>query len=137
MNAVPANGTPSSEVTERATRRRFTAEYKQKILAEYERLPSGERGALLRREGLYSSHIDAWRKLRDRGALSALAPRRRGPKPSASAADKKEVARLQRHVARLEQKLKRAETIIEIQKKVAAALKELDEESEGPGESES
>ena len=137
MNAVPANGTQRSEVTERATRRRFTAEYKQKILAEYERLPSGERGALLRREGLYSSHIDAWRKLRDRGALSALAPRRRGPKPSASAADKKEVARLQRHVARLEQKLKRAETIIEIQKKVAAALKELDEESEGPGESES
>lgn len=137
MNPVPTNGTPTSEVTERATRRRFTAEYKQRILAEYERLPNGERGALLRREGLYSSHIDAWRRLRERGALSALAPRKRGPKPGTSGADKKELARLERQVARLEKKLRRAEGIIEIQKKVAAALKELDDQDDLDAEIES
>lgn len=117
---------PAPEVTEKATRRRFTAEYKARILAEYERLPNGERGALLRREGLYSSHIDAWRKLRDGGGLGALEPRKRGRPPKQRNLLEPEVQRLRRENARLERKLKQAETIIEIQKKVAQALKDLE-----------
>lgn len=117
---------PAPEVTEKATRRRFTTEYKARILAEYERLPNGERGALLRREGLYSSHIDAWRKLRDGGGLGALEPRKRGRPPKQRNLLEPEVQRLRRENARLERKLKQAETIIEIQKKVAQALKDLE-----------
>jgi transposase-like protein len=136
MDPVPTNGTPSVEVPENATRRRFTAEYKQRIVDQYERLPHGERGALLRREGLYSSHIDAWRKLRDQGARSALS-RKRGRKPKPELAEAKENARLRRQVAQLERKLKRAHVIIEVQKKVAQALKELEDESAEQNESES
>jgi transposase-like protein len=136
MVPVPTNGTPSVEVPERATRRRFTAEYKQRIVDQYERLPNGERGALLRREGLYSSHIDAWRRLRDQGARSALS-QRRGRKPKPELAEAKENARLRRQVAQLERKLKRAHVIIEVQKKVAQALKELEDESAEQNESES
>ena len=136
MDPVPTNGTPSVEVPENAKRRRFTAEYKQRIVEEYERLPNGERGALLRREGLYSSHIDAWRKLRDRGARLALS-QKRGRKPNPGSAEAKENARLRRQVVQLERKLKRAHVIIEVQKKVAQALKELEDESAEQNESES
>lgn len=128
-----ANGTPGSEVTERAQRRRFTAEYKRSIVERYDALGRGEQGALLRREGLYSSHIDAWRKLREAGVLTGLATKRRGPKAKTPPADDREKAELKRKVARLERKLKQAETIIEIQKKVAQALKELDETPEDEG----
>jgi transposase-like protein len=117
---------PAPEVTEKATRRRFTAEYKARILAEYERLPNGERGALLRREGLYSSHIDTWRKLRDGGGLGALEPKKRGRRAKQRNVLEPEVQRLRRENARLQRKLKQAETIIEIQKKVAQALNELE-----------
>ncbi len=136
MDPVPTNGTPSVEVPEKATRRRFTAEYKQRIVEQYERLPNGERGALLRREGLYSSHIDAWKKVRDDGARAALS-QKRGRKPNPAVAEAKEVARLRRENAQLEKKLKRALVIIEVQKKVAQALKELEDESAEQKESES
>ena len=81
---------PDPEVPERARRRTFTAEYKLEILAAYDAAPDGEKGALLRREGLYSSHIVAWRRARDAGALAGLAVprgrRRRERKPSRSPA---------------------------------------------------
>jgi len=130
MNPSPTNGTPIVEVTEKATRRRFTAEYKLRILGQYDRLPNGERGAFLRREGLYSSHIDAWRRLLKRGGLSALVPQPRGPKPNPSLAEAREIARLERENARLERRLKQAEAIIGVQKKVLTMFKEIDEANE-------
>jgi transposase len=136
--STPTNGIPNPEVSEKATRRRFTADFKQAILEEYERLPNGERGALLRREGLYSSHIDGWRKLRNDGGLGALAAKKRGRPPKERNPLTKENAELRRRLARAERKLQRAEAIIEIQKKVATALKELEaEESSDEGESKS
>ena len=128
---VSANGSVSSEVTEKAQRRRFPGEYKDRIVAQYEALSRGERGALLRREGLYSSHIDAWRKQREAGVLSGLATKRRGPKAKETTAVDRENAELRRQVARLERKLKQAETIIEIQKKVARALDDLETAQDG------
>ena len=82
--------------------------------------PKGELGALLRREGLYSSHLTTWRRQRERGELDALQPRRRGPTPTDPAT--RELARLRRENERLAQQLATAETIIAIQKKVAGLL---------------
>ena len=111
---------PDPEVVPKAERRRFTAEYKLRILAEADACKErGEIGALLRREGLYHSHLDKWRQQRHRGALQALAPHKRGPKPDPQAAEN---ARLRRENERLQQRLQRAETIIEVQKKLAALL---------------
>src|SRR3972149_11284266 len=77
-----SNGSPSPEVPEKARRRRFEAAYKLRILAEADRCAAaGQLGELLRREGLYSSHLTSWRKQRDAGALEALAPKQRGRKP--------------------------------------------------------
>src|SRR5260221_1437257 len=105
--AAPA-GAGSEEVVARPTRRRFTAEYKLRILQEADRCVPGELGALLRREGLYSSHLTHWRQQRETGALVGLAAKRRGPKvdPQAEA-----LARLQREHAKLQAKLARAELI--------------------------
>lgn len=128
---VSANGSRSSEVTAKAQRRRFGGEYKGRIVEQYDALDRGERGALLRREGLYSSHIDAWRKQREAGVLSGLATKKRGPKAKEGTAVDRENAELRRKVARLERKLKQAETIIEIQKKVARALDDLETMQDG------
>jgi transposase-like protein len=128
---VSSNGSASSEVTEKAQRRRFGGEYKGRIVEQYDALDRGERGALLRREGLYSSHIDAWRKQREAGVLSGLATKRRGPKAKESTAVGRENGQLRRQVARLERKLKQAQTIIEIQKKVARALDDLETAQDG------
>ena len=112
---------PDPEVAERARRRRFTAPYKLRILEEADACcRPGQLGALLRREGLYSSHLVDWRKQRNAGALAALAPRRRGRPPTAPAVT--ELARLRRENERLARDLATAETIIEIQKKVSTLL---------------
>jgi transposase-like protein len=110
-------------VVERPTRRRFTAEYKQRILREADQaLASGEEvGALLRREGLYSSHLTSWRRQRERGELAGLTPKKRGRKSSRNPLSS-EVERLQRQNARLEQELEKARIVISVQKKVAALL---------------
>jgi transposase-like protein len=112
-------------VVERAQRRQFTAEYKQRILREADQaLASGEPGALgalLRREGLYSSHLTSWRGARDRGELAGLEPKKRGRKASRNPLAS-EVARLERQVARLEGDLEKARIVISVQKKVAALL---------------
>ena len=118
--ATPARvpGEAASEVLARAERRRFSADYKRRILAEADQcLQSGQIGALLRREGLYSSHLTCWRQQRERGALGTL---KRG-KPAADPAVK-EVARLQRENSRLQFRLTQAETIIAVQKKLCTLL---------------
>ena len=108
---------PDSEVPAKATRRRFTVEYKLAILREAERCQEpGAIGGLLRREGLYSSHLVVWRRERERGALQGLASRRRGRKTRPESMLEKRVAELERENQRLRKKLEQAETIIEVQK---------------------
>lgn len=112
---------PDPEVVERARRRQFSAAYKLQILEEADgyHVP-GQLGALLRREGLYSSHLRDWRRQRTLGTLSALAPRRRG-RP-ATPAHEVELSRLRHENDRLTRQLAAAHAIVEIQKKVSALL---------------
>jgi len=120
--AAPA-GVPDPELVERPSRRRFSAEYKLRILREADACSRpGEIGALLRREGLYTSHLTAWRKQRDAGALEAL-DRKRGRKP----ADRRdaEIEALRRRVERAEAELAQARKVIEVQGNVSALLGEL------------
>jgi len=113
---------PDSEVFARPVRRRFTAEYKRSILDQADGAPdSGAVGALLRREGLYSSHLGNWRRQRKQGEFDALTPHKRGPKVVVSPLLKQNREQ-QAVIARLTKKLKNAELIIEVQKKVAALL---------------
>ena len=114
-----AEGT-KTEVVAKAKRRQHPAEYKLRILREIDECKgSGEVGALLRREGLYSSLVSKWREQREQGSLTGLSGHRRGPKVDPNAV---ELARLQRENQRLQEKLERAELIIEVQKKVARLL---------------
>jgi transposase len=114
---------PSSEVLEKPVRRRFAVEYKAKILAEADACTEpGMLGELLRREGLYSSHLTTWRRQRDEGALAGLTPKRRGRKAKAKNPLAEEVARLQRENGRLKEQLRQAELIIDVQKKVSEML---------------
>lgn len=113
-------GVPDPEVTERAKRRRFTAEYKLRILREADACKrDGDIGALLRREGLYSSHLTTWRRQRDEITKAGLKARKRGPK--AKAVDPR-VKQLERENARLKRRLEEAETVIEFQKKLSKLL---------------
>jgi transposase-like protein len=119
-NGQPARNLPDPEVVVKAQRRRFTAEYKQRILQEADACThSGEVGALLRREGLYSSHLSTWRRQRQQGELQGLTPAKRGRKADPLAAEN---ARLQRETERLKAQLARAELIIDVQKKVSELL---------------
>ena len=110
------------EVVAQAKRRQFTAEYKQRILAEVDRTKgSGGIGALLRREGLYSSLVTTWRREKEAGALQALTPQKRGPKSRRDpVADENQ--QLRRDCQRLTEELRKADIVIDIQKKVAALL---------------
>ena len=119
---------PNPEVPERAKRRRFTAEYKLRIVQEADRCSTGEVGALLRREGLYSSHLTTWRRQRDGGALSAFG-KKRGRKARRSP-EQEEIERLQREHGRLRHRLEQTEAIIAAQKKVAALEQALEEGTE-------
>jgi transposase len=113
---------PDPEVPARAQRRRYSAAYKQRILAEYESLDRAGKGALLRREGLYTSLISAWREQREQGALEALG--KPAGRPSADARDR-ELARLRRENERLAAQLDKARTVIEVQGKLSALLDQL------------
>lgn len=114
---------PDNEVLEKPTRRRFSAEYKLRILEEAERCQQpGDLGALLRREGLYSSLLSTWRKQREQGALEGLAPRKRGRKPLRPDPLVEEYQRLQRENRQLLARLQKAETIIDFQKKLSQLL---------------
>jgi transposase-like protein len=118
------SGRPSdSEVPEKPVRRRFDAAYKQRIVEEADGLSQpGELGQLLRREGLYSSQLSTWRRQRDEGVLAGLTSKQRGRKAKRKDAAALENERLRRENERLTQRLKQAETIIEVQKKVSEML---------------
>ena len=119
---------PDPEVPARPKARTFTAEYKLRILAEADAATEpGQIGAMLRREGLYSSLLDRWRKQRARGSLAALQPQPRGRTATRDARDD-EIARLKRENARLQAHLQKAETIIAVQKKVSQLLGLMDDQ---------
>jgi transposase len=123
---------PDPEVEIKAGRRRFTARYKLSIVEQADRCQhSGEVGALLRREGLYSSHLSSWRRQHREGLLQGLSPQQRGPKPNAAAAEQREIVRLQKQVSKLEHELEKAHTIIDVQKKLSVLLSTIpkDEDS--------
>lgn len=114
---------PDPEVPEKKPRRKFTAKYKLKLLAEADTCTEpGQMGALLRREGLYSSNLTTWRRQRDQGILTGLTPKKRGRKnrPKNPLAD--QVAHLEKENHKLRLKLKQAEIIIDVQKKVSRML---------------
>lgn len=121
---LPSTSQLDPEVQPAARRPHWSAAKKLAILQEYEAYPRGapERGALLRREGIYTSHISKWRQQRRGGALAALAPQPRGPKPEPVNPLADQLARLQQENARLQVRLATAEAVIEIQKKVAQLL---------------
>jgi transposase-like protein len=114
---------PDPEVVEKPYRRRFTAEYKLLILQQADSCKEpGELGALLRREGLYSSNLTVWRRQRDEGMLAALKPKRRGRKPVEPTPEALENERLRKENERLSKRLQQAELIIEVQKKISQVL---------------
>ena len=115
---------PDPEVPERARRRTFTARYKQEVLAAYEAAPDGEKGAILRREGLYSSLITEWRRARDAGALAGL--KQSQGRPAVDPRDA-EIARLRKEKAKLEQELAKARFVAEVQAKLQALLETISE----------
>jgi transposase len=122
MESLPIHP-PDPEVPEKAVRRHFTAEYKLNILRQSEDCrEKGEIGALLRREGLYSSHLTTWRRQKDAGILSGLKPKPRGRKASPSHPLQAEVQQLRKENHRLQRRLKKAELIIDIQKKISQML---------------
>ncbi len=114
---------PDPEVVAKPTRRQFSAQYRLRILEEADRCSElGEVGRLLRREGLYSSHLTAWRKARRNGSLQGLASKKRGAKSKARNPLSPKVRELEAKVARLEKELHTAHTILEVQGKVAGLL---------------
>lgn len=135
--ATPEGVAPDPELVERASRRRFSAAYKLSIVREADGCSKpGEIGALMRREGLYSSHLGKWREQRDQGALGALEPKPRGPR--APSQDAVENARLRRDLDRAEADLATARRVIEVQGNVSALLGQLLEPrgATGPGSTE-
>jgi transposase-like protein len=114
---------PDPEVPEKAVRRRFTVAYKLRILKEAQACKgTSQCGALLRREGLYSSHLTTWRRQVEKGTLEALSPRKRGPKAAFPNPLKKRVETLEKETQRLRHQLKQAEIIIEVQKTISEIL---------------
>jgi transposase len=123
---------PDPEIPAKARRRQFSARYKAEVLAAYDKLARNERGAFLRREGLYTSNIAEWRHQRDRGALAALA--KPSGRPAAEPRDR-EVVALRKENQRLSKELDTAHKVIEIQGKLSALLEQLATDSaEGTGE---
>jgi transposase len=120
---MESTGRAAPEVNEKAVRRQFTAEYRMRILAEADGCTDkGQVGELLRREGLYSSHLSNWRRLRKKGSLASLKPKRRGRKRKQKDETAEELARLRRENQCLTERLRQAETIIDVQKKVCEML---------------
>lgn len=120
---IERTSVPDPEVVPKACRRRFTSEFKLRILREADACTkSGQVGALLRREGLYSSHISEWNRLRDKGFLAVTGETHRGRKANPVDPSAKRLAELEREIQRLSEKLRKAEIIIDFQKKVQALL---------------
>lgn len=134
MSLKDEQSKPPTEVSSKPRRRVFSAEYKLRILQEADSCTEvGQVGALLRREGLYSSHLTDWRRERERAALAALAPKPRGPKPAPRDPAAERIAELEKQLARATARADHAEALVELQKKVAALLgKPLPEPGEKP-----
>jgi transposase len=130
----PAPEGQETEVSAKAKRRRFSAAEKLRILKEADACTKpGEQGALLRREGLYSSHLTEWRRAREHGELDALSPKKRGRKAKEVHPLEKKVVELQRSLEKAELRAKRAEALVELQKKVSELLGiQLPQEGEKP-----
>lgn len=123
VGSAAAAAPPDPEVEAKPRRRTFTAAYRLRILEEADGCQSpGEIGRLLRREGLYSSHLSSWRKARREGSLVALSPKKRGAKPKARNPLEPKVRQLETKVKRLEAELEKAHTILDVQEKVAGLL---------------
>ena len=124
---------PDPEVPEKARRRSFTAQYKLDVVAEYDAAAAGGKGAVLRREGLYSSHVTGWRRARDAGALAG--PARPRGRPAADPRDA-QIARLHKEKAKLEQELAKARFAADVQAELQALLETISgSEDTGPGSS--
>ena len=122
---------PDPEVSEKKARRKFTAQYKLQILEEADACTEpGQLGAFLRRKGLYSSYLSTWRRQREEGLLDALSPKKRGRKEKEKNPLTQKVAKLERENERLKGKLKKAEIIIDVQKKISQILGISQEETE-------
>ena len=113
---------PDPEVPEKAHRRRFSAQYKLRVLKKADACEAGEVGALLRREGLYWSNLHTWREQREKGTLNGLTPKKRGPKKPPSNPLMPEMKKLERENRQLKRKLQRAEIMLDIQKKASELL---------------
>lgn len=123
--------TPDPQVKSKTIRRAFTTAYKLSILGQADQCQGqGEVGALLRREGLYSSHLSTWRRLRREGTLQALKNNKRGPKATLDLAVRRELEQLRRRNARLEHELEKARTIIDVQKKLSSILATMPDDKE-------
>src|SRR5690242_20013850 len=123
MESVMSLPARRPEVSAKATRRRFSAEYKSRILREAAACTKpGEIGALLRREGLYSSHLVNWRQQAERGQLTALEPKKRGPQGKIVDPRDKKIIEQEREIAKLRKRAERAEALVEVQKKVSQLL---------------
>jgi transposase len=114
----------------RPVRRSFSPEYKLAIVTEYENAPNGEKGAILRREGLYSSHVIEWTRARDAGALEGVADSRRSEKRPKQSAVAAELERLRARIAKLEAELKKTRTALDIMGKAHALLEQLSESAD-------
>ena len=122
-NHHPVPPRSPTEVTSKAKRRLFTADFKRKVLQEADACTeSGQIGALLRREGLYSSHLTTWRQARERGELEGLAPKKRGPKAQEPNPLARELAAKEREIARLKAENAKLQLICDVQKKVSQLL---------------
>jgi transposase len=130
--ASPSSGGPRSAggPSPRPSRRSFSAEYKLAIVAEYENAPNGEKGAVLRREGLYSSHVIEWTRARDAGALAGVADSRRPAKRPKKSAEAVELERLRARNAKLEADLTKTRTALDIMGKAHALLEQLSESAD-------
>ncbi len=116
-------GSPQTEVPAKASRRRFAAKYKKRILDEVDACSApGSIGALLRREGLYSSHLTKWRKQAERGELAGLQPKKRGPVPRVVDPRDKRLAELETNLKKMTRRAERAEALVGLQKKVSELL---------------
>ncbi|MGA5703149.1 transposase [Peterkaempfera bronchialis] len=121
---------PEQDPAPRPKRRTFSAEYKLRIVAEYDAAPTGEKGAILRRERLYHSHIIEWRAARDAGAMATLADQRTSAARPKKAAEQAELERLRKKVARLEKDLARRDAALEVMGKANALLELLSESAD-------
>ncbi len=119
---VPEMALADPEVPERPVRRRYSAEYKRRILREADACERGELGALLRREGLYTSHLAQWRGQRSHAEIQALSGKKRGPKAKPTGPLIREIEKLRRENQRLQKRLQQAEALLEIQKKLSEIL---------------